>query len=379
MSSPEAKVFFAGTHRIRRPERTWDVIEPLLSRFGVTRIADVTGLDTLGVPVAMAVRPLSRTLSVAQGKGQTRLLAKISAAMESIEFWHAENVHRPVAHDRTPARDLDLPYQISGLVSGPVALVTDRTPLDWVHATGMITGQDVPVPSALVTLPYDDGPWAPPGLRWTSNGLASGNSRDEASLHALYEVIERDAMSLLSAEVPPQYVDPASITDDHCAAVIASVLASGATLVIERMPSRFGVPCCGAKVWSPDFAVACAGSGAHLDPHVAVSRAITEAVQSRLTAIVGSRDDIPPIYQLVRLSADDVGTQQGMAWDELDWPGTDRFDDIGVELEWLARRVQQVTGAEPLVADLSTVDEFAVVRVLAPGTVLDQERVHPTR
>src|SRR5262249_36675272 len=41
-----------------------------------------------------------------------------------------------------------------------------------------------------------------------------------------------------------------------------------------------------------------AGSGAHLDQSVALSRALTEAVQSRLTMIHGARDDIveKPVY-----------------------------------------------------------------------------------
>jgi ribosomal protein S12 methylthiotransferase accessory factor len=42
---------------------------------GVTRIANVTGLDRIGIPVAIAVRPNSRSVSVAQGKGQTVPLA----------------------------------------------------------------------------------------------------------------------------------------------------------------------------------------------------------------------------------------------------------------------------------------------------------------
>ncbi|ONI86984.1 hypothetical protein ALI144C_10090 [Actinosynnema sp. ALI-1.44] len=375
---PEAKVFFTGTHRVRTPERTWEVIEPLLPRFGVTRVADVTGLDSLGVPVAMGVRPLARLLAVSQGKGQTALLAKVSAAMEAIEVWHAENVHPPIAFRATPAEDLNLPYRISGLVSGPGALVTDRTPLDWVNAVGMITGAVVPVPSVAVSLPRAGRPWSLPGFEWSSNGLASGNSHAEASLHALYEIIERDAVSVHPDGTSGQYVDPASITDDHCASLISSIGSGGATLTIERLPSRFGVPCYRAEVFSPDFPVAAVGTGAHLDAHVAVSRAITEAVQSRLTAIVGSRDDLPPIYQLVRLGVDEFVRRQGtlMPWDELARTAAGPFDDISAELDWVCRRVQEITSVEPLVSDLSTIDEFAVVRVLAPGTVIDIDRVH---
>jgi ribosomal protein S12 methylthiotransferase accessory factor len=253
--------------------------------------------------------------------------------------------------------------------------------MDWISATGMITGQAVPVPTALVLVPYEDRPWSVPGLRWNSNGLASGNSRDEASLHALYEIVERDGLSRQPVDAPREYIDPESITDDHCAALIALILSSGAMLSIDRVPNRFGVPCFNAEVWSHDFPVVSGGTGAHLDAHVAVSRAMTEAVQSRLTAIAGSRDDIPSIYPLVGLSVEEIVRQrQGTPkpWDELASPVAGPFDDVGVELDWLCRRVREITGAEPLVADLSTVDEFAVVKVVAPGTIMDHERVHPT-
>lgn len=373
----ETKVFFAGTHRVRRPEETWATVAPLLADFGITRVADVTGLDTLGIPVVMAVRPLSRSLSVSQGKGQTAMLAKISAAMESIELWHAENVSSPIIALRTSARDLDLPYEIAQLVSGPDALVTEATPLEWTESTGMVSGRPVLVPSPLVSLPRDERPWAPPGLLWSTNGLASGNSRREAGLHAIYEIIERDAMSR-PRPVPPHYLDPASITDDVCAPLIEKILVAGASLTITWVPSRFDVPCFTARVWGVDFPVPCGGWGAHLDPHVAVSRAVTEAVQSRLTGIAGSRDDLPAVYQRVRSSTEDLAEPLGPAasWDELVMPGPGPFADVTAELAWVSGRVQEVTGAEPLLADLSTTEEFAVVKVLAPGTAVDVDLMH---
>lgn len=375
------KAFRTGTHRARRPEQTWEVIAPLLANYGVTRVADVTGLDVLGVPVAMAVRPLARTLSVSQGKGQTLLLAKISAAMESMEVWHAEFHHPRLVHQQMPARELRLPYRICQLTSGPDALVTGDTPVDWVEAAGLCSGARIPVPARLVTLPEDRYPWSPPGLRWSSNGLASGNNRAEASLHALYEVIERDAVSGRTVGAAVEYLEPVSVADPSCADVIERVLATGAALRIVRVPSRFGVPCFGATVWSQDFPVTCFGWGAHLDVGVAVSRAVTEAVQSRLTAIAGSRDDLPPVYQQVRSNTDEPPPVDGslLDWAEVGDAGPGAFEDLDAELAWLSRRVVDVTGAEPLCADLSTVEEFAVVKVLAPGTAFTAGRVHSLR
>lgn len=371
-----------GTHRAVLPEQTWESISPLLPDYGVTRIANVTGLDVLGIPVAMAVRPLARTLSVSQGKGQTLLLAKVSAAMESIEFWHAEFGHPGLAHAGVPAADLRLPYRIDQISSGPGSLVTENTPLDWVDARGMCTGATVAVPARIVTVPVDQRAWAPPGLEWNTNGLASGNTRAEAGLHALYEVIERDAVSLRIDGVSTAYVEPRSVTDPDCAELIERIIAAGATLRIVHVQSRFDVPCFGATLWSPEFPVTCLGWGAHLDAGVALSRAVTEAAQSRLTAIAGSRDDLSPLYRQVRTSTDVPAPIDGpvVSWDEVAANiGPGAFDDLDEDLDWVCRKTMDVVGAEPLCVDLSTVDEFAVVTVLVPGAVHDGALVHDAR
>ncbi|HEY4453176.1 MAG TPA: YcaO-like family protein [Pseudonocardiaceae bacterium] len=374
------KAFRIGTHRVRHPEQTWELIAPLLADYGVTRVADITGLDVLGVPVVMAVRPLGRTLAVSQGKGQTLLLAKLSAVMESMEFWHAEFHHPPLSYRELPASELDLPYGITQLAAGPDALVTDCTPLDWVDAVGLCGGGRVPVPARIVTLPEDQRSWVPPGLQWSSNGLAAGNSLAEATLHALYEVIERDAVSRRDLTAI-QYVDPASITEPHCADLIARIAAGGATLRITHLPSRFAVPCFGATVWGPDFPVSCLGWGAHLDAGVAVSRAVTEAVQARLTAIAGSRDDLPPIYHQARTGTQEPRPAEGspLSWADVESIGPGAFDDLAEELAWVSAKVVDVIGVEPVRVDLSTVEEFAVVKVLAPNTAFDREKVHPVR
>lgn len=374
------KAFFAGTHRTRHPGETWDIIAPHLMSFGITRIADVTGLDTLGIPVAMAVRPLAKLLSVSQGKGQTYLLAKVSAAMESIEFWHAEYAYPALAHRQVPAAGLALTYQLDDVVN-VASLLNDATPLDWVNAIGMTSRRTIPVPIDLVcfTAPHQQS-WKPAGLWPTSNGLASGNCLPEAALHALYEVIERDAISQQTPDDPPTYVDPQSIETPGCAELIGQILDAGATLLITRLANRFGVPCFGAQVWSPDFPVTTMGWGAHLAADIAVSRAITEAAQSRLTTIAGSRDDLPPIYDFATHGASEPPTLPAAvaSWAECTAAAQEPFADLTEELDWLCGTVHLTLGAEPLLVDLSTHEDFSVVKVIVPKTSMDMARVHPT-
>ncbi|MGA4837436.1 YcaO-like family protein [Streptomyces sp. G45] len=362
------KVFTDGTHRVRDPRDTWNLIRPRLAAYGISRVADVTALDTLGLPVAMAVRPLSQTLAVSQGKGQSLLLARLSAAMEAIELWHAERVAPDPALTGVPATALDLPYDVMDLDHEPGSLIVPTSPIPWVIGTDLITGEPVPVPLDAVRLSLTaERPWQPPGFQPSSNGLASGNTVPEATLHALYEVIERDSLTRLdnTGRDGRVDIDPASVTDPLNASLIRLCHAADAHLEIALVPNPWQVPCYTAFVWSEDFPVWSAGSGAHSSPSVALSRAITEAAQSRLTAITGTRDDLPPLYRPdSRTSvhppprtADHTRTVSAFRT---------AFTSVTDELAWLCRRVHGVSGFAPIAVHLADRPEFAVVKVLCP-------------
>ena len=75
---------------------------------GITRVANLTGLDRTGIPVVMVCRPNARSSAVFNGKGIDIAAAKASALMEAAETWHAEHVRAPAAtgHVRRDARGL---------------------------------------------------------------------------------------------------------------------------------------------------------------------------------------------------------------------------------------------------------------------------------
>ncbi len=63
---------------------------------GITRVANVTGLDRIGIPVVMVCRPNARSLAVSQGKGIDIDAATVSGLMESVELYHAEHIECPL-------------------------------------------------------------------------------------------------------------------------------------------------------------------------------------------------------------------------------------------------------------------------------------------
>jgi ribosomal protein S12 methylthiotransferase accessory factor len=84
-----------------------------------------------------------------------------------------------------------------------------------------------------------------------------------------------------------------TIEDPHCRDLLDKVFAIRAWMEICHVTTRFGFPCLLAYLWREDQGAAIvSGAGCHSSPLIALSRAIAEAVQTRLTFIAGSRDDI---------------------------------------------------------------------------------------
>ena len=62
----------------------------------VTRVADVTRLDRIGLPCWQAIRPMGRSLSVHQGKGVTDDDARLGAVLEALEAHCGEQFDAPI-------------------------------------------------------------------------------------------------------------------------------------------------------------------------------------------------------------------------------------------------------------------------------------------
>src|SRR5258708_21974963 len=90
------KKFRQETHRTTSPSETVAHVKTLMPRLGITRIANLTGLDRIGVPVVAVYRPNSRSVAVSQGKGLNLPAAQASGLMESVETYHAENIAHPL-------------------------------------------------------------------------------------------------------------------------------------------------------------------------------------------------------------------------------------------------------------------------------------------
>ncbi|GAC1337852.1 MAG: YcaO-like family protein [Candidatus Dormibacteria bacterium] len=366
------KVVTEGTHRAVAPEVTWERIRRILPEAGITRVADVTQLDRIGIPTFQAVRPASRNLCVSQGKGLTPILARVSAAMESIELWHAEEPRLVSRRERVGEILPELGYAMEQLPLRAHHVLHDDLVLDWVAAE-RLDGSSSWLPHA--TLPIDftiREEWEPPLFLRSSNGLASGNTWEEAVLHAVYEVVERDGVDPLRhlpvADWP--LIEPASIQTPAARRLLDKLAACDVEVAVVEATSVPGIPCYEAHIWSSDYPRQCRGSGAHLDPDVALCRALTEAAQSRLTMVAGARDDFSAdnYEQSADLGAPRPALFGLTPTRVFATPDTGVTGHLANDLALVAERIRAGSSAQPLVVDLSREGmPVRVVRVIAPG------------
>lgn len=294
-----------GTLRYKKPKETLDWLTPLLPKLGITRIANITGLDHINIAVATCMRPNSKHLSVSQGKGASLDLAKISAVMESIEGYHAENP--PEIYFTGAYNELKNQHTLISPACFDRAKLSktnlDALPFSWTKAYDLTTKESCYIPHILTCLNSSKPQPAYACLNVSSNGLAAGNTFDEALCHALYEVVERDALFRWQKITPEErkqtQLDISTIDSPIIKPLIEKILKAKLSLKIWETTSSIQVPAYHCAIDDPNIIRGLGlftGTGAHLSKDVAISRAVTESVQSRLTLITGNRDDIFPNY-----------------------------------------------------------------------------------
>ncbi len=302
-ADPGAKQYFRGTHRMAAPDATLARLRNLTPAMGITRVGNITGLDRIGIPTAIACRPNSRALAVAQGKGQNLDEAKAGALMESIESFHAERILLPLKigsyEDLRPSHLLADPEKL------PLAkntLYHSRLPICWIEGYDLIGQEPIWMPYEMASLNFT--PPYPSGFGCflaTSNGLAAGNHLLEAISHAICEVVERDAVALWECRGERwrwrRRLDLGTIDDPGCRELLERYARAGVNVSVWDITSDVGLAVfqCLITEQSADpghVFYRVRGSGCHPSRAIALSRALTEAAQGRLTLIAGSRDNV---------------------------------------------------------------------------------------
>lgn len=351
-----------------------------MAGLGITRLARVTGLDNVGIPVWAATRPNATTLSQSQGKGLTDHAAAASALMEAVEVATAERLDHPFITASVSAlgargRRFDAMHHLRR--AGYARLGADEA-TQWMAGLDLVSGADVFVPRETVILTDGRGR----GRYWQStDGLASGNTRREAIFHGLCERIERDATVLglfrTDEEIQDACVDPDSFEDAALDDLVARIDRAGLQVRLFDLTTELEIPVFAAFISRPPAANMgrwthfdlAAGYGCHPVPARAAIRAVTEAAQTRVTTISAARDDFEP--STYRDALDDSLTIYPRCQPKLR-PGYARAPDRFRAADRYIEAMVDVLRSKQIGPVISVVleerqGEFAVVKTLVPG------------
>ena len=327
-----------GTSRITPAQETLKRVTFISQKIGVTRLADITNMDILGIPNYSAVLPGTEDyIWVYSGKGPTKAHAMASALMESIERYSSLPSGGPKNFIQGSYDQLSKSFNVlhpDEIVEPLRFQYNNEMSMDFLSGFDLFSEEPILVPASVALFRYSPvPPFVDPFAFHHTNGLASGNVMEEAICHSLCEVIERDATSLaeLRASAIPfhflrhitnalrekgyalnsiptdKYVDDPSIFSDvdisqvefqPVKALGEKFLQAKIPLIIKDITSDIGIPTFNASSieWiSHDYGYLAEGHGTHPDARVALMRAITEVSQTRAANIQGARDDLRKI------------------------------------------------------------------------------------
>ena len=372
------------------PEKTLERVLPILPKIGICDPLDITPLDNIGIPVFAVDRPGAAKGAVKNynGKGTTPEQAKASAAMEAIERYSAElresddivygtyQQASDVGFTVDP-KDLILPLRILD--------VYDTAEIAWVRGYEMLRGTKIWIPACGVFHPYFPDTDLPL-FRYHTNGIAAGNTIEEAILHALFELVERDAWSM--AEERGRAAADLIVDDDSVPGKLLKMMEDkGVKIHLKDLTHDIGIPTIGAAAddtVTKDPELLTIGVGTHLSPEIACIRAITEVAQSRTTHKHGVKGNARLLKIANDMGYDKVKTVNTVWYRDLaekvrlkdlkDLSTPYVLDDIEVVLDRLVE-----TGFDMvIISDLTRPETgIPVVRMTVPGlevSTMDPER-----
>lgn len=378
------KVYRNETQRTVPPAETLLRVREKLPAAGITRVADITNLDRIGIPVFSSIRPTAEdgAISVYNGKGATPTEAEVSAMMEGIERYSAEmdgiqvltGTYREMQREGNPIDPADL-------ILPPYADADGRIP--WVAGYDIVGDEEVLLPAHAVFHPvgHEHGNL----FRTNTNGIASGNTIEEAVFHALMEVVERDAWSLVEVT---RNTGPAitGIEGGMAGEMLEKFADAGVEVHLKDITSDIGIPTMAAvadDVVLKDPALLTMGMGTHTNASIAVLRALTEVAQSRLTQIHGAREDTDQADFRKKIGYERT-KRLNRYWftdDGEEEIGTVRSfdsDDFLTDIRYVAGRLRDAGMDRVIVTDLTRQKVgVPVVRVVVPGLevfAMDRER-----
>jgi ribosomal protein S12 methylthiotransferase accessory factor len=343
---------------------------------------------TMPLPVSrpnQAMRP-----PAAVGRGYTLSGARLSCLAEAVErrslFFRGDEPRTRMSYVEAGARALD---PDSLLLFSPAQYcdrveINRRLPsyfqipqrwapeqeMDWVPAREVLGGEFRLAPAALCYLGHPE-----PLLEGVdSNGCAAGSTRQQAILHGLYELVEREAAAIWwYNRVPRPAIDLRSVDDPQLWLVERYFRRRGETFHLLDLTTDWGIPTVAAVCHDLDGTRVRFAFGAHPDPKRAAGQAATELFQIALAHagensrafFVPDSANVEDYPYLLPHGTVEAAPAQELSDEERLASCAERARELGLELIWVDM-TRQDTG-------------LPVVRVMVPEMRPRTPRLAPGR
>lgn len=346
----------------------WQRLSVHLNAFGISRVADITGLDYLGFPVAQAVRPLACSNVATQGKASTLAGAAVGAVLECLEMAAGETMDR-FAPARVGSAKMWAPF-------APAGVIWPDAQTDFIAAWDLVRNERTSIPRDLICTNFSLGAKSQnaPILRH-SIGLGAGTSLSSAMMHGLLECIEADARLRAEFAGGAQRLK-LSLEDPDYGAVLKLIEMHGLRASVSNLPCKGGIIAVKASVMerpnSAALPLPAAGYAARTILGASIAAALAEALQARLAVISGAREDITQQFYTHNFAQADLEAE----WDRHAVPEmpavADEVPSQPTSVRELVKRVGRVF-AVPLHWDSDL--PLAITRIVALDLIADPHRL----
>jgi len=216
------------------------------------------------------------------GKGFSENQCTASAAMEFVERFCAQRFGDEPVVEASYNQLKDKARDPSLFILPGDSCYTPDLQLEWIWGYSLTYEEPVLVPANFIFLPYTAGRPSQYIADFDSNGLATGNCLEEAILHGLLEVVERDARMIIEYNrlVMPD-LEPDLADEEPLARFFGELSSCAIKAWAKNIATDIPIPSIGIflKGNCKNKPVYSYAAGCYLSPRIALSRALTEALQ----------------------------------------------------------------------------------------------------
>lgn len=288
------KLYTKDSYHSVAPEETVKLATRKLKRFwhgAFYGLQEIGNADLIGLPVYRV--SCSKNFNE-WGKGITPEQSRASAIMERVERISASAFFRDsieathssfnnLGKDAVSRKDFGL-LNMHYVLYGENRI--NNIEMDWVKSHSLVSGKEILVPAQEVFLGYRNQKFHD---SLCSNGLASGNTIEEAIVQAVCEVIERHVYHKAYFNFPKsRRVDLDTVENPELKRIIGQLKSKGFEIAANDISDGWNLSSISTFIYHPKEETifnSYLKVGTSTDPEVAIIRAITEYAQNRAVAI----------------------------------------------------------------------------------------------